>query len=181
MCVRMVLIQTGQLPSHGSENGDHARRRPVDGDQAGRRQRLGTVLSVMEILTLASSWIAFWLTVEVVPADVRISEANPVVDALLAWSAVGVALFSLAGFVATFGLFRVAKRYVTNRLSVVVLSIGAGTVAGLSLLDVVWNLVLLVELDAVGAIGAPGPAAILFAAGVVAYLCLVHCLSRRPI
>ncbi len=138
-----------------------------------RRRDLWRVLLVAELLTFASSWVAFWLTLEVVPSNVRFTEQNPVVGALLGWSPTGLAVFSLCGLVTAFVLLRFAGARVTGRAGVLLLAASAGAVAALNLVDAGWDLLLLTGTDAMSAVGTPGPAALVFGLGAVLYLCTV--------
>lgn len=144
-----------------------------------RRRNLWWVFLIAELLTFASSWVAVWLTLEVVPSEGRFVEQNPVVDALLGWSTVGVVVLSLCGLAVAFALLRFAGGRVTGRAGVLLLSTSAGAVAALNLVDAGWNLMLLVDADMIGAVGTPGPATAVFGLGAVVYLCTVPLLFRR--
>lgn len=148
-------------------------------EQVARRRGLWWTLSVSEFLTLASSWVALWLTVEVVPANVGLDEANPLTAALLDWSTTGLALFVLCVLVVALGLLRVAEERVSSRRPALVLAMGTGAVAALNLVDAGWNLLLLTELGAIGIVGVPGPAVTVFGLGAVAYLGAVHWVFYR--
>ena len=169
---------SAEHPQH--THGQDERPHPQTGcsRQVTRRRNLWWVLLISELFTFASSWIAFWLTLEVVSAG-RFAEQNPVVDALLGWSTAGLAAVSLCGLAAAFVLLRVAGARVTGRAGTLFLSAAAGAVAALNLVDAGWNLLLLVDIDAIGAVGAPGPATLAFGVGAVVYLCTVPLLFRR--
>lgn len=143
-------------------------------EQAARSRGLWWVLSVSELLTLAGSWIALWLTVETVPADVGLGEQNPIADAVLGWSTTGLAVFVLCGLVVALWLLRMAGERVRSRSAVLVLSMCAGAVAALNVIDAGWNVLLVTESGVAGVVGTPGPAAMVFALGSVVYLCAVH-------
>jgi hypothetical protein len=148
-------------------------------EQAARQRWLWWVISASELLTFASSWIALWLTLEVVPADVGITEGNPVTNGLLGWSTPGLAVFAVCTIAVAMGTLRAAEERVTRRSSVLVLAMGAGAVSAISLVDAGWNVLLLTETGVVGAVGVPGPAATVFGLGAVAYLGAVHLLFHR--
>jgi hypothetical protein len=167
-----------------TEHPQHTRgrdERPRAGrdQQSARRRDLWRVLLVAELLTFASSWVAFWLTLEVVPAGIGFTEQNPVVDVLLGWSTTGLAVFSLCGLATAFVLLRFAGVRVTGQAGVLLLAASAGAVAALNLVDAGWNLLLLTGTDAMSAVGTPGPAALVFGLGAVLYLCTVPLLFRR--
>jgi len=159
----------------------HDRTRPRSGDdtQVAGRSALWWVISAAEVLTLASSWLAFWLTVEVVSADTGFSEQNPLANALLSWSTMALALSVLGTLVIAMGILRLTGAHANSRRSALVLSVGSGAVAAVSTVDVLWNLLLLDRFGGFAAVGTPGPAAILLAAGAVVYLGAVHWLSHR--
>jgi hypothetical protein len=137
------------------------------------------VLLVSELLTFASSWVALWLTLEIVPSNINFAEQNPVVGALLGWSTTGLAVFSLCGLTIAFVLLRFAGARVTGRAGVLLLAASAGAVAALNLVDAGWDLMLLVSTDTIGAVGTPGPATLVFGLGAVLYLCTVPLLFHR--
>lgn len=126
------------------------------------------------MLTLASSWVALWLTLDVVPADTGVTEAHPVSSALLGWSTIGFALTSLCTLVVALLILRLAGTRVRTRSAAFALSVGAGMIATLNMVDTGWNVVLLSELDASSAVGVPGHAATVFGLGAAVYLVAVH-------
>ena len=158
---------------------DHLRPQSGDDDQIARRRGLWWTLLIAESLTFVSSWVAFWLTLEVVPSRVRFAEQNPVVDALLGWSTAGLAVFSLCGLAIAFVLLRFAGVWVTGRVEMLLLAVSAGAVAALNLVDAGWGLMLLVSTDTIGVVGTPGSATLVFGLGAVVYLCTVPLLFRR--
>jgi hypothetical protein len=158
---------------------DDSRSQPGDDEEITRQRNLWWAVSISEVLTLASSWVAFWLTVEVLSADIGFSEQNPLASALLDWSTMALALSVLGVLVVAMGLLRLARITVQGRGTALMLAVGSGAVAAVSLIDVVWNLLLLNEFGGFSAVGAPGPAAAVFALGVLAYLGAVHWLSHN--
>jgi len=163
---------------HGHETSEHPES-DAAAEERTRRRHLWWVLLTAELVTFVSSWVAFWLTLEIVPSNVRFAEQNPVVGVLLGWSTVGLAVFSLCGLAIAFVLLRFVGARVTGRAGVLLLAASAGVVAALNLVDAGWNLVLLVSTDTVGAVGTPGPATLVFGLGAVVYLCTVPLLFRR--
>lgn len=159
---------------HKPGTSDRTRQESRGREQAARSRGLWWVLSMSELLTLASSWIALWLTVETVPADVGFGERNPVADALLGWSTTGLAVFVLCVLVVALLLLRMAGEQIKTRSAVLVLSMCAGAVAALNLIDAGWNVLLVTEYGTAGVVGAPGLPAMVFGLGSVAYLCAVH-------
>lgn len=157
---------------------DHSRSQ-TGTESTVQHRGLMRALFLTEFLTLASSWVALWLTVEVVPKNIGITEMNPVADTVLAWSTTGLGLFVLCALVTSLTLLRVAGTIIHTRRSALLLSACAGAVAGVSIIDAGWNVLLLTEAGMTNIVGAPGPAAAVFGVGSVLYLCGVHWLFRR--
>lgn len=168
-----------QSTPHTHSRPDDTRVRVENSNQTTHHGGLWWALSLTEIVTLASSWVALWLTAEVVPAEVGISEANPVADAIMGWSTAALGVFALCVMLTALGLLRLAGARISKRSSGFIISACAGFVAGMSVIDAGWNVLLLTDVGLLDAVGTPGPAAAVFAAGSVAYLCAVHLLSRR--
>jgi hypothetical protein len=164
----------------GGRNGGLDRRGQADGsEQAAGRRGLWLAFSVSESITLLSSWVALWLTVEVVPAETGFREGNPLAEMMLGWSTVGLAVFSLGALVVALGLLRVVGCLVSGRWPNIVLATGAGAVAAISLVDAGWNILILGKLGGLSAVGVPGPTAVVFGVGAIVYLGIVHWLFRR--